>query len=74
MKLKHCGRGRNRILVALSLPLLLATNACGVKGRPLPPLEPAPIGQGEPLSKSKKSNLPSQENKYNYQLEEEAQD
>ena len=29
------------------LPLLFTT-ACGVKGFPLPPLQPAPLGRGEP--------------------------
>ena len=37
------------ILARLSLILVLTTlMGCGVKGRPLPPLNPAPIGFGEP--------------------------
>ncbi|MEN0057787.1 MAG: hypothetical protein AAGB31_03040 [Bdellovibrio sp.] len=33
------------------LSLLLGFTACGVKGRPLPPLNPAPLGRGEPTFK-----------------------
>lgn len=29
--------------------VLLALAGCGVKGRPLPPLNPAPLGRGEPV-------------------------
>ena len=33
-------------------PLLIAfVSACGVKGKPLPPLEPAQIGRGAPTYK-----------------------
>lgn len=42
---------------------------CGVKGVPLPPLNPAPLGRGEPVFKEatekktyKKQNLNNQEN------------
>lgn len=28
--------------------LLFILSACGVKGKPLPPLEPVPLGRGEP--------------------------
>lgn len=34
------------LVLFLSIPL-----GCGVKGRPLPPLNPAPIGRGEPALK-----------------------
>lgn len=39
----------NKIL--LIAMLALAVSACGVKGRPLPPLNPAPLGRGEPTFK-----------------------
>ncbi|AFX99754.1 lipoprotein [Bdellovibrio bacteriovorus] len=39
----------NKIL--LFAVLALAVSACGVKGRPLPPLNPAPLGRGEPTFK-----------------------
>lgn len=45
------------------LSLVLVLSGCGVKGRPLPPLTPAPLGRGEPTyseatkkKSSKKSN------------------
>ena len=34
-----------KILVLL---LSLLISACGVKGKPLPPIEPVPLGRGEP--------------------------
>lgn len=39
----------NKILPVLLLALCVS--ACGVKGRPLPPLNPAPLGRGEPTFK-----------------------
>lgn len=46
----------NRIFLAL---FMLVSVGCGVKGRPLPPLNPAPIGRGEPTYKdsSKQKNV-----------------
>lgn len=35
----------------LVLLFMLLSLGCGVKGRPLPPLNPAPLGHGEPLAK-----------------------
>jgi hypothetical protein len=35
----------NKVLLCF---LLLAVASCGVKGRPLPPLNPATLGRGEP--------------------------
>ena len=32
---------------ALVIGVIFVLGACGVKGRPLPPLNPAPIGRGE---------------------------
>ncbi|MFS4458967.1 hypothetical protein [Bdellovibrio sp. HCB2-146] len=49
----------NKILI-LGLVLIIA--GCGVKGRPLPPLTPAPLGRGEPTyseATKKKSNKKS---------------
>lgn len=34
--------------------IVFVVTACGVKGKPLPPLEPAPIGKGEPSTLNKK--------------------
>lgn len=54
---------------ALAIGLLFCVVGCGVKGRPLPPLNPAPIGRGEPtfqdeqkkpVKKSGKKNLDKQ--------------
>ncbi|WP_413289523.1 hypothetical protein [Bdellovibrio sp. HCB337] len=42
----------NKVLFA-SL-IIFAITACGVKGKPLPPLEPPPIGTGEPTYLNKK--------------------
>nr|BFD57933.1 hypothetical protein CKG001_00400 [Bdellovibrio sp. CKG001]BFD61360.1 hypothetical protein BdHM001_00410 [Bdellovibrio sp. HM001]BFD65018.1 hypothetical protein HAGR004_00400 [Bdellovibrio sp. HAGR004] len=42
------------ILAALSLAMF----GCGVKGRPLPPLNPAPLGRGEPTFKDSTSPTP----------------
>lgn len=38
----------NRIKASLIFLPLLFLGACGVKGFPQPPLQPAPIGHGEP--------------------------
>lgn len=52
------------LILVLSMPL-----GCGVKGRPLPPLNPAPIGRGEPALKEtdskrnlKKKNIQNYDN------------
>ncbi len=39
----------NKLVIFLFLVLSVS---CGVKGRPLPPLNPAPIGRGEPTYKT----------------------
>lgn len=47
----------NKILLIFGVLLTFA--GCGVKGRPLPPLTPAPLGRGEPTYKeSQKKPLP----------------
>ncbi|WP_347358384.1 hypothetical protein [Bdellovibrio sp.] len=38
--------------------LTLAISGCGVKGRPLPPLNPAPLGRGEPTFKDATPTTP----------------
>lgn len=41
-------------LIKYLLPIaLILPTACGVKGKPQPPLKPAFIGNGEPLVKKK---------------------
>lgn len=45
---------RSLIFFALAFPLA----ACGVKGKPLPPLEPAPIGDGRLKSKKNERRKP----------------
>lgn len=47
--------------VLLAIVITLGFTACGVKGKPLPPLEPPSIGTGEPTSLNKKDE------KKNYQ-------
>lgn len=42
---------------------LLEACSCGVKGRPLPPLNPAPIGYGEPDLKKETRKPNSKKNK-----------
>lgn len=37
----------------------LALVGCGVKGRPLPPLNPAPLGRGEPTFKDATQSHPN---------------
>ncbi|MGZ3773731.1 MAG: hypothetical protein ACXVCY_06825 [Pseudobdellovibrionaceae bacterium] len=56
----------NKIILIFCFFLNIA--GCGVKGAPLPPLNPAPLGHGEPVSKeiilnktSKKSNVQKQD-------------
>lgn len=46
----------NKIIIVLSLVTFVA--GCGVKGKPLPPLEPPSIGTGTPesLKKDDKKN------------------
>ncbi|KHD88590.1 MAG: hypothetical protein OM95_08810 [Bdellovibrio sp. ArHS] len=47
----------NKILLVCGMLMIFA--GCGVKGRPLPPLNPAPLGRGEPTYKeSAKKPLP----------------
>lgn len=46
-------RALNRYFVRIFLPVILlvvsiVSSGCGVKGDPLPPVEPAHIGRGEP--------------------------
>jgi predicted small lipoprotein YifL len=45
----------------LATVIVFGITACGVKGKPLPPLEPPPIGIGEPTHLNKKDE------KKNYQ-------
>lgn len=37
--------------IFLAMTVAFGLSACGVKGKPLPPLNPAPIGQGKPVFK-----------------------
>lgn len=50
----------------LLIIVIVTSLGCGVKGRPLPPLNPAPIGSGEPVFKEppnkKKQNKKLKEN------------
>lgn len=57
----------NKVLALLSF-LFLA--ACGVKGIPLPPVQPASIGRGEPIYSTQAPNRQKIKNKYNYKLEQ----
>jgi hypothetical protein len=54
----------------LFLTPLLFLSACGVKGVPLPPLQPAPIGRGQPIYSTQEPNRQKIKNKYNYKLEQ----
>jgi hypothetical protein len=61
MKNKNLSSKFKGSTVSAALPLLLVssmilTNACGVKGKPLAPLEPPPIGTGEPAVPLKKED------------------
>lgn len=47
----------------------LFLSACGVKGVPQAPLQPAQIGRGEPLYSTQAPNRAKVKNKYNYELE-----
>lgn len=38
--------------------VVLALAGCGVKGRPLPPLQPPPLGTGEPTYKDSTTKPP----------------
>ncbi len=42
---------RNGLVILASAFMVFAFNACGVKSKPLPPLEPAEIGRGAPTYK-----------------------
>lgn len=42
----------NKAILVSAIVFLIT--ACGVKGKPLPPLEPPPIGTGEPAYFNKK--------------------
>ncbi len=54
-----------------TLVLVFLVSGCGVKGMPLPPLTPAPIGRGEPTysEATQKSSKDKKKNK-NQELEE----
>ncbi|WII72979.1 hypothetical protein QJS83_03725 [Bdellovibrio sp. 22V] len=54
--------------LTLALVLLLGPLGCGVKGRPLPPLNPAPLGRGEPTYKETQKK--TKKNNYNIQDED----
>ena len=41
---------------AFIILLIFGITACGVKGRPLPPQDPPPIGNGEPTYLNKKDD------------------
>ena len=57
----------NKIILAI---FFLVLSACGVKGVPLPPVQPAPIGRGEPIYSTQAPNRQKIKNKYNYKLEQ----
>lgn len=44
-----------------ALLIIFSLTACGVKGKPLPPLEPPTIGNGEPAYLKKKDDKKSQQ-------------
>ncbi|MBV2168086.1 MAG: hypothetical protein KUL82_05195 [Bdellovibrio sp.] len=44
---------------ALILMIFFGPLGCGVKGRPLPPLNPAPLGRGEPTYKESTQKKPA---------------
>lgn len=52
------------ILLVLAAGTTFGVMGCGVKGKPQPPLNPAPIGRGEPTYQDSKDNSPdsSEEN------------
>ncbi len=56
--------------IALTIVLIAPLAGCGVKGRPLPPLNPAPIGRGEPSYKESTQKKPVKKNN-NYRDQEE---
>ncbi|MBO9668574.1 MAG: hypothetical protein J7501_17380 [Bdellovibrio sp.] len=55
------------LLLALSA---LYLSACGVKGAPLPPLNPAPIGRGEPTYSEANRNKKTKPKAKTYQDQE----
>lgn len=51
------------IKVLLAMTLTLFATSCGVKGKPLPPLEPPSIGTGEPQYQNKKDEKKNHQQK-----------
>jgi predicted small lipoprotein YifL len=52
--------------------LLLALAGCGVKGRPLPPLNPATLGRGEPTYSEATKKKPNKKNSSKSQDQDES--
>lgn len=52
------GQQYSKSKLALALISLSLLAGCGVKGDPLPPLQPAEIGRGEPAFKKAMQELP----------------
>ncbi len=54
--------------------MLLGLLGCGVKGRPLPPLNPAPLGRGEPTYKESAQKKPTKKNQPQERAGENSED
>lgn len=64
----------NRFSEMIFLMIVFSLAGCGVKGKPLPPLVPPPIGRGEPTYSGATANKKPIKNKYNYKAEENNDD
>lgn len=64
--MEHLNKKILTLLISFSVGGL---SACGVKGRPLPPLNPAPMGRGEPTYKETNQKKPVK--KYTSQKEDD---
>ncbi|XGC80908.1 lipoprotein [Bdellovibrio bacteriovorus] len=58
--------------IFLAMLVAFGLSACGVKGKPLPPLNPAPIGHGKPVLKETEQK--KYQKKYRSLEDEEAND
>ncbi|MNJ91027.1 hypothetical protein D3C87_86710 [compost metagenome] len=58
-------------IIPLTL-VVLFISACGVKGRPLPPTTPPPLGRGEPTKSPEVKKIEASKNRYNIKDEQDA--
>lgn len=62
---------QNKLLVSIFVAALCG---CGVKGRPLPPLNPTPLGRGEPTFKDATQVAPDGKRNHHFFHDQDAEE